>query len=319
MNSNSNNVNEQGNNNVQSNNTLVNNNVQTSSSIVSNEQISVNTTNLGNSPMQFEQSVPVQSEQSVGFQTMVQAAPTGSESVITPPQQDRVQLINDKPKLHAIVGANGVVSTGEKIEEDNSQPKIIKNITDDSSNSSQKGGFFRTFFLFVLFGGLFTMIIYLPDITNYIETQKYLRNNPVEEKITSGILKCSSENATETLDYKQDLEFSFTDNELTKLVYITKTRGSVGLDDSELDSLKFECDQLVSYADKLSGINVSCELLDGVLTRTQKFDYQVIVVDEAITAYIEAGGSYPDYENMENIDNIERDMNASGYTCERVK
>ena len=30
-------------------------------------------------------------------------------------------------------------------------------------------------------------------------------------------------------------------------------------------------------------------------------------------------GTFPDYENKQNIDGIEREMNASGYTCERIK
>ena len=34
-------------------------------------------------------------------------------------------------------------------------------------------------------------------------------------------------------------------------------------------------------------------------------------------AYAEAGGELVEFENEENIDIIEKNMKASGYTCER--
>ena len=237
------------------------------------------------------------------------------------PQQDRVQLINDKPKLHAIMGSDGkAIPTEEKKEV---QTEVLENAGTGSQQNEPapepKGSKLRTFFLIVLFGGLFVMIIFLPDISSYIETQKYLRNQPVEEKITTGTLNCTLESSTTELDYSQTLDFSFANSSLTRLTYVTETRGDISLDEETLDTLKAECDELATYAEELDGITVSCQLLSGILTRKQTFNYSSIVVDKAMTAYVEAGGAYPDYENGESIDDIEKDMTAAGYTCERIK
>lgn len=247
------------------------------------------------------------------------AAPTppAQTSGPVPPQQDRIQLIDDKPKLHAVMSNDGkVVSTEEKHED----TEVLDVVADSSlPPEEKKGGKARTFLLVLFFGGLLAMIIFLPDISNYIETQKYLKNQESEPTITTGILKCNLETNTANMDYSHDLDFSFKDSKLTGLTFVTETRGDINLDEKALELLKSECDQLATGAEQLSGITVSCDMEDGVLTKKQVFDYDSIVVDDAITAYIEAGGIYPDYENGKSIDTIEREMNAQGYTCERIK
>ena len=47
--------------------------------------------------------------------------------------------------------------------------------------------------------------------------------------------------------------------------------------------------------------------------------YNEINEEVVTSAYVEAGGIYPDYSLNENIDQIERNMKNSGYECERIK
>ncbi|MBQ3511096.1 MAG: hypothetical protein IJA30_02220 [Bacilli bacterium] len=253
-----------------------------------------------------------------------QAAQTYEQkSAPVAPQQDRVQLIDTKPKLHA-VQLNGVTMSTEKNE---SQPvsentEVLEVVEDTTNNvqpeqSSGKKG--STIGLFILFGGLLALIIFLPDIQAYITNQRYLKSQEVKEKITTGTLECTMEDSSETLDYDYTFNFGFSDNKLTRLKSITEIRGDVSLDEAELSKLKGECDLLESVTSGLNGVSVSCKLENGLLTKSQTFNFASIVVDDAITAYVEAGGSYPFYRNGDNVDEVERDLISSGYTCERTK
>lgn len=241
------------------------------------------------------------------------------------PQQDRVQLVDTKPKLHAVQlgGVTMNTETGEKKEIDTTEVLEVAEekkeetpVTDNNVGGPSKA---RTFGLILLFVGLLGMIIFLPDISAYIETQKYLRNQPVEEKITTGTLECTMDDSSDSLDYSYKFDFSFTDNKLTSLKNVSQIRGDVSLDEAELDKLKSECDLLVTMVSDLSGISVSCKLENGLFTKTQTFKFASIVVDDAINAYIEAGGSYPYYKDGADIDDIESELLSGNYNCKRVK
>lgn len=242
-----------------------------------------------------------------------------------PLQQQRVQLVNDKPAIQAVVPNNNVtvkpvaseIPNEEKVEVLEDEPQEVVNAGGEVSVNN-KGGKLRTFFLILLFGGLLAMVIFLPDISRYIQTQKYLKTE-AEQVITTGTLKCEFENSSEDLDYNYSLDFAFADSKLTRLTYLTEIRGDINLDAEKLDSLKNECDQLALNAEQLSGVSVSCGINGSVLTKKQTLNYAAIDVNEAISAYMEAGGVYPDYENGQSIDDIEKEMNASGYSCERIK
>ena len=238
------------------------------------------------------------------------------------PQQDRVQLIDDKPKLHAVQFNGAAVSTENKAEQDNTEVLEVvenKDVSSNNDSGNNKNGKSHTFGLIVLFGGLFLLVIFLPDISQYISTQKYLKNQQIEEKITTGTLSCVLNDSSETLDYNYKVDIDFNDSLVTKMISTTEIRGDVSLDEAELDNLKTECDLLVSYTDNLKGVSVSCKLVNGLLTKRQTFNFSTIIVDDAITAFIEAGGSYPSYDTKSNIDDVEKDLNSSNYECERLR
>ena len=239
------------------------------------------------------------------------------------PQQDRVQLIDTKPKLHA-VQLGGVTMVTEKQEGDKAE--VLENVetpaaptTDASTNNNAGPSKGSVFGMLTLFVGLLLLVIFLPDISAYIDTQQYLSQQPKEEKITSGTLECTKDDSSDTLDYSYTFSFSFSDNKLSRLKSVTEIRGDVSLDEAELDKLKSECDLLETIVTDLSGITVSCKLENGLVTKSQTFNFSSIVVDDAITAFIEAGGSYPFYRNGDNIDEIERELVSTNYHCERTK
>ena len=126
----------------------------------------------------------------------------------------------------------------------------------------------------------FLLVIFLPDISAYIETQKYLRNQPPVEEITTGTLECTMEDSSENLDYTYTFSFGFKDKKLTRLKSVSEIRGDVSLDEAELDKLKAECDLLNVIVKDLSGVSVSCKLANGLFTKSQTFNFSSIVVDE---------------------------------------
>lgn len=238
------------------------------------------------------------------------------------PQQDRIQLIDTKPKLHA-VQLGGVTMTTEK-KEVSENTEVLEPIVEEKKAEENTGdnvgpSKLRVFGLVVMFAGLLALVIFLPDISAYIETQKYLRNQPPVEEITTGTLECTMEDSSENLDYTYTFSFGFTDKKLTRLKSVSEIRGDVSLDEAELDKLKAECDLLNVIVKDLSGVSVSCKLANGLFTKSQTFNFSSIVVDDAITAYIEAGGQYPNYRNGDDIDSIEKDLLSANYTCKRTK
>ena len=54
-----------------------------------------------------------------------------------------------------------------------------------------------------------------------------------------------------------------------------------------------------------------------MVVETQTLNYNTLNVEKVTSAYIEAGGVYPEFKKGQDIDGIEKNMNASGYTCER--
>ena len=171
-------------------------------------------------------------------------------------------------------------------------------------------------FLFIVLGGT---IIFMPEINDYIKRLEFERNNTVQEKITTGFLKCEYARNSENLDMVFNYKFSFDDNKFKKLTFISETRGDANLDASELDKLNNECLILKEETKKIKGISVDCDFSKDTVTKTQILDYADIDVQEAYSAYSEAGGVYPDYNYLEDMDKIEKNMKAAGYTCERIK
>ena len=162
-------------------------------------------------------------------------------------------------------------------------------------------------------------MVFLPEIHTYVEEWKANRNKVVDTKIVDGKLVCSLEKNTETLDLTYDVTFSFTENKLQRLVYSISTRGDINLDEQTLDEENTKCVTLKNETEKIKGVTVSCNYTEGLLKARQDFEYSEINVEEVDAAYSEAGGIYPEYKLNDDMDVIEKNMNASGYSCERQR
>ena len=191
----------------------------------------------------------------------------------------------------------------------NLQPTNQKKEKDDGPST------FKRIMAIILFVGFFAMVYFLPEISNMIT--KYQESKKPKEVITDGVSTCKLSRTSENLDINTIAKFSIINSKLYKLEYITTTIGDKIEDEEELKKLNNSCETLKLAAGELNGVTISCSLNNGTNTTKQKLDFEKVNADEVSTAYLEAGGVYPEFKKNDNIDKIESKMRASGYECTR--
>lgn len=171
-------------------------------------------------------------------------------------------------------------------------------------------------FFFIL---LVAFIIFLPQISTIIKN--FGQDNtykPETEVITTGKLICTLSTNTSELDKEYEFDFSFTDGKLKRTKYMVNTRGD-STTESSLDVLAEKCNDLKNETKDLEGVSIKCDYTDGKLSETQIFELETIDTEKLTSAFTEAGGILPSYKYDQEIDEIEKNMKASSYTCERQK
>ena len=180
-------------------------------------------------------------------------------------------------------------------------------------NSKVKNVLLVIFLIFII---CFT--IFLPDIHSFMAKLKSGQLKPVEEvKITDGTLSCSIEKSSDSLDYSHDYDFRFNNNRLESYVKTVTTKGDTTIDKDALDKLKAECNVMKNESNNIDGITVSCNSESNSIKVTEKVELANFKNDSITPTFTEAGGDYPNYSYEEDMDGIEKNMKAAGFTCER--
>lgn len=174
---------------------------------------------------------------------------------------------------------------------------------------------FTVFTFFMILG----FVIFLPEITTAVNNYKASKGAIDDEVITTGRLECDLKSNTTNLDMSYSRVFKFTDSKLNEAEFVITTRGDITLDEATLNEMADKCKLLKDYTDDMSGVDVDCSHTEGKLTETQRFEYASIDVEELDAAFAEAGGTYPEFKNEQDIDIVEKNMNAAGYSCMRKK
>lgn len=177
---------------------------------------------------------------------------------------------------------------------------------------------FRYFLLIVFFFILLGMIIFLPEITEIVNLRLFGNDNVVE-KIVDGTLECSLKKTGTSLDTVFNAKFSYTDLKLDKLTFSTTINGDAKLDYGVLNQNYNDCLMLKDSVQSIDGVAISCDLAFSSVVTTESIRYNVVDIMKATSAFGEAGGVFPEFESREDINKIEREMNASGYTCNKYK
>lgn len=240
----------------------------------------------------------------------VMAAPT---PVVTEPQMapvvENAPIAQVAPPVQAPVVDNSTTNVDNNAMVNENLKKVeIKDYTPPSK--------FKMALLIIFFIALVAFIIFLPDISSMIRNYRSGVNYQKEEVITTGKLVCTLESNTSDLDKNYELVFDFTDSKLKKNKFIITTRGDSTAEKS-LDEVAANCDILKEESEGIEGFSIRCEYTDGRLVETQNFNLETIDADELDATFTEAGGMSPSYTYDQDIDGIEKNMKASGYTCER--
>lgn len=252
--------------------------------------------------LEFDTSSIVPVAPPVAMAPEVQTEPE-TEVLTEAPEEVQTEPVTEAPVETQVEGVDGTVQLNE-----------VEIKVEDNQVSNVK--LFFTFLLMLVLGGT---ILFMPEISEFMRQRKEEEQNMLQPKITTGSLKCEHERNSDNFDLKFEYNFMFTDNKFKKLYYTSETRGDMNLDEKELEELNSECLLLKDTTATLAGIEVSCKLLGGTLTKTQTLDYAKIDVEQALSAYSEAGGIYPEYKYLQDMDGIEKNMKAAGYTCTRIK
>lgn len=199
-------------------------------------------------------------------------------------------------------------------EENQKQQEIERQKTEQKK---QKGGpsTFKRILAIMLFLAFGAIIYFLPEITKFINDYKASKTpKPV---ITTGTSICTLSKSNENLDINITASFSIINSKLYKLTYITATKGDKVDDKESLDKLNQECLKLKEEAGELEGVTIACSLNNGINSNKQILDYEKLDATKVTSAYVEAGGVYPEFQKNENIDKIESKMTKAGYNCNR--
>ena len=238
---------------------------------------------------------------------------------------DSIVSVNGNHVAMQDVQPRTVFQTDASYSEDSNQNKgkVIENQVEEKKMVSEveykplsKVKVFGVIFLFTLLIGF---VIFLPEITTYVEKFLSGEKEVVYEKITTGKLICKYETTTTDTTINYEMTYSFSNNKLEKLKYVTISRIDPSEDSGTMDSLISKCLLLKQETESVSGVSVRCEDEPSILTVTQNFDFEKLDKEKLSSAYDEAGGTYPEYEFEQDMDGIERNMNAIEYTCHREK
>lgn len=178
---------------------------------------------------------------------------------------------------------------------------------------------FRYALTVILFIVMFGLVIFLPKISDYIALRKAQGEEEKLGPIVTGTLKCTSKRTSEKYNINYTDEFEFKDSKLFRLTHVVSTEGDEIIDADDLNTKLSNCRQLETMTKGLTGVSIVCSLSNGTLVETQIMNYALLDADKVTTAFVEAGGLYPEYVNNQNIDQIEKNMNAANYKCERLR
>lgn len=243
----------------------------------------------------------------------------------SPPSQPKVASqptsVPSQPKVVAPQQKSAVpsqaVTTNSSSTTQNTKSTVADNTKSNPDKKTKKESNLKYYMTFIFFALLIWMVAFLPEISSFVSNYMASKQQEGVPAITTGTLTCTMNTNDDKYDYYYEADFNFKDSKMYRLTFSATTKGDQNLDAIELSGMKSSCDLLQQQTANLEGVEVSCSLSNGVYENVQKLDYEDLKSDLVTTAYLEAGGTYPNYEYGQDINEIEKEMKASNYTCER--
>lgn len=183
----------------------------------------------------------------------------------------------------------------------------------NNTEPEKKGGCFKRFFAFIFLIGLIGLVIFLPDVTKFIKTKTRERNTPADANVVkNGTLTCKMEKETDETSVAYELNYSFEDKTLVTSNYEIKYES---LNTNFLEEKNLECENIKTISEGISGITTTCTYKNGILKLNEEYINKDLE-DVNLTAYTEAGGTYPEFKYGDDVYDIQNTLIKEGYDCE---
>lgn len=255
---------------------------------------------------------PVPQPKAVSQPTFPPSQPKAVSQPTSVPSQPKVVASQQK----AVVPSQAVTTKSSSTSQ-NTKSTVADNTKSNPDKTTKKESNLKYYMTFIFFALLIWMVAFLPEISSFVSNYMSSKQQEGVPAITTGTLTCTMNTNDDKYDYYYEADFNFKDSKMYRLTFSATTKGDQNLDAIELSVMKSSCDLLQQQTANLEGVEVSCSLSNGVYENVQKLDYEDLKPDLVTTAYLEAGGTYPNYEYGQDINEIEKEMKASNYTCER--
>ncbi len=236
------------------------------------------------------------------------------ETLTVPTNQVEAPIVNNQnsnipPVANPLPSANNLETGNTEV------LPVMKEVVIDDIKKEGKVKYILVIILFIL---LFLIIIFLPEISNFISTYKETKEKEAII-IETGTLTCTKEEEDEKFNLLYKNKFKFTNNEMKSLEYTVEREGDPVKDREDLEKYDNDCKLIEDTIEETDFVTVDCSLDSGVNKVVQNFNYEIIDPTELNGLYGKIEQFYPMYELNQSIDEIEETLTKSGYTCERVK
>lgn len=186
----------------------------------------------------------------------------------------------------------------------------------DSSNSNvdsntQSKSTLNPIVIVVIFVLLLATVFLLPYSEDFFQSLFSNNDSSYTGEITSGRLVCTLENEEDQVNYHYTETYDFENSGVLSLQHVVLIQGDADV----LNARKTQCDQLQVVAGDFEGVSIECNLSSDEMVETQFFNFREL--DNTFsTAFIEAGGVYPNLEYGDDISEVQKNLELSGYECE---
>ena len=177
--------------------------------------------------------------------------------------------------------------------------------------STPKDKGIRPVTLLILFVVILIAIFFLPYTEKVFKYFSSNNQDSVVQEVTVGKLICTLEHDDHNNSYQYEEIYSFRDKKVESLEHTVIIQGNADY----LYERNSECQLLQDNVDPSMNVTVSCDLSRNQMVETQYFN--LINFDSSLlsTAFIEAGGIYPNAKAGDSYRSVQRSLEMSGYEC----
>lgn len=189
-----------------------------------------------------------------------------------------------------------------------------QNQTQPQNNKPEKKeGIFKYILAFIFLIAFTGFVIFIPEISKFVKSKMNQNNGEktTENLIERGTLICQKDKSTDETDFKYLLKYTFDNKKLLTSNYETTIET---LDAEFLKQKTEECSFIMEASKEIKGIETTCNNKNGILKINEEYTNQDIDRTN-LTAYTEAGGTYPEFEYEQNVYEIQTTLVKQGYDC----